>query len=118
MADELREIKLGVHGIVLHVDYFNGGGSIEHDVLYEVCSFCNQKDCVYDCDESTAVWSDGKDNEKKETTLAVSERIAFNGGVDAIMSFVLAAANAGIHVETPYFLEAIKTTLDAIGNND
>ncbi len=116
----MREIKLPVYGIVLKLyDGHPALASLIHDHLYEECPFCNQKDCVYDCDESTAVWSNdrAKEDGEKETTLTVSERIAFNGGVDAIMSFILSAACAGIDVETPAFLEAIETTFDAIGNN-
>lgn len=113
------EIKLPVYGIVLEVR--SGGGTISHDHVYEVCHFCNQKDCVYDCDQSTAVASAMLSAPQRYKAIAneddVKGRIANNGGVDAVMSFILALACAGIDVETPAFLEAIETTLDALGNN-
>ena len=41
----------------------------------------------------------------------------FLAAVDTLESFILAAAVAGIDIESPQFLEAIQTTIDAIGNN-
>ena len=122
MENELREIKLGGYGIVLHLDDDHpGGGSIENDDLYDRCDHYGTHDCLYECDDSgaemrgtLAMYKHKPADEESD----VKGRIAFNGGVDAMMSFILAAACAGIDVETPAFLEAIKTTLDAIGNND
>lgn len=37
--------------------------------------------------------------------------------IDTLESFILACASAGVDVEGPDFLEAIETTVDAIGNN-
>lgn len=39
-------------------------------------------------------------------------------GHDVIESFILACACAGVDVESPAFLEAIETTIDAIGNQE
>jgi hypothetical protein len=40
----------------------------------------------------------------------------YEGAIDALESFILAAAQAGIDVQAEPFLKAIQTTLDAIGN--
>jgi len=38
-------------------------------------------------------------------------------GADALESFILALACAGVDVSTPVFVEALETALDAIENN-
>ena len=40
----------------------------------------------------------------------------YEGAIDAVESFILAAAQAGIDVQSEQFTTAIQTTLDAIGN--
>jgi ribosomal protein S30 len=46
-------------------------------------------------------------------------RNQYNGAVDGIESLVLAHAHAcaGIDVESPAYVEGLKTTVEAIGNN-
>ncbi len=41
----------------------------------------------------------------------------YEGAIDALESFVLAAAQAGIKVQGEQFTIALQTALDAIGNN-
>jgi hypothetical protein len=42
---------------------------------------------------------------------------AFETAADTIESFVLACACAGIDIENSQFLEALRTTIDAVSNN-
>ncbi len=42
---------------------------------------------------------------------------ALEAATDTIESFVLACACAGIDIENPRFLEALQTTIDAVGKN-
>ena len=105
------EIDLGVYGIVLDLkvcvkDGRTDGtmaGSIVHSPdLYDVCPSCSQPFCNYDCDGS----------QLGETSDHAGDRLCFNAGVDAIMSFILAVACAGINIGAPAFKEAIKTAID------
>lgn len=41
---------------------------------------------------------------------------AFEGAIHALESMILACACAGVDVQSPKFIEAINTTVDAIGN--
>ena len=45
------------------------------------------------------------------------EADCYNAAIDAVESFILAAANAGIDITTLALIEAIETTVDAITNN-
>jgi len=45
------------------------------------------------------------------------ESAAFTAALDAIESFLLALAVAGVDVEQPAVLEALETALDAIANH-
>lgn len=84
-------------------------GSITCDPsLYEVCPGCSYKNCIYQCDESQLG--------EVQTEAMVADRIAGNGAIDAILSLILAHACAGIDIESPAYLEGIKTTFDAITN--
>jgi len=42
---------------------------------------------------------------------------SYDAAIDAIESFIMSAACAGIDITTPAFIEAIETTVEAIGNN-
>lgn len=74
----------------------------------EVCSHCGSKDCVYDCNES-----------KHDTSQDVAERLAYNGGLDALESLALEMASAGFFTENEDTrLNGIfQATLDALGNS-
>jgi hypothetical protein len=40
-----------------------------------------------------------------------------NRRIDVIESFILACARAGVDIESPAFIEAIETTVEACANN-
>lgn len=52
-----------------------------------------------------------------ESDLKKGKGLGFiDAAVDGMLSLVLACACAGIDIETPAFIEAIETAVDAIGN--
>jgi len=54
---------------------------------------------------------------KSKKDYPASVRNQYNGAVDGIESLVLSHACAGIDVESPAYVEGLKTTVEAIGNN-
>lgn len=93
-----------------------GGGSITHEAK-EVCKYCKNPNCEMDCPDFGEHCTD---RDSDMFNMKVDERngfLAFNGGVNAITSMVLAHAMAGIDIETPAYIEGIETALEALGNN-
>jgi hypothetical protein len=94
----MREIKLGVFGIVLTAE--PGAGSITSDMRQpEMHNCCRETSC-------------GCEDCRNEVLTA-----NYNSGIDAIESMVLAHACAGIDVEDPKYLEGIETAVQALANN-
>jgi len=54
---------------------------------------------------------------KSKKDYPASVRNQYNGAVDGIESLVLAHACAGIDIESPAYVEGLKTAVEAIGNN-
>lgn len=46
-----------------------------------------------------------------------SDDAEFDAGVDAVESFILAAAIAGVDIESPAFLQAIDSTVEGLSNH-
>lgn len=85
------------------------GGNITSG-LKEKCPYCGQKDCYFDCDQSTSP-------DFLETAEEAKERKEYNLMMDAIESLILAHALAGIDVTTPAYKEGIETAVDACANH-
>lgn len=81
-----------------------GGGSISSS-LHENCPDCNEASCYGHCEDG---------NEQEDDYF---DRADFNKIMDGIESLILAQAQAGVDVESPAYLEALETAIDAIGNN-
>ena len=47
---------------------------------------------------------------------AKGERKSLGAALDAVESFILAAACAGVNVTSPAFVEAVETTVDKVSN--
>ncbi len=107
-----RTIELGVHDICVLIDAKPGSpGSITCSPdLYETCMHCGRKECLYQCDGSTA--TEGGDSEA-----TVGSRLQYNGAVDCTLAVILAHAIAGIDIEAPAYLEGIETALNAAAEN-
>ncbi len=104
------KIELPIYHIRLDLSDKPGGGSIIHThSLFELCPKCEQKDCIWSCDESHVG--------EVETEDEVIGRITYNGMVDGIMSMILAHVCAGIHIESPAYIEGIETALQAASEN-
>ena len=110
----MKTIELPVHDIELSIDDKNpGGGSITCSPnLYETCCYCGNKGCCYECDGSTA-GGGGSGNEDSPP----HSRLPYNGAVDGILSMILAHAVSGIDIESPAYVEGIKTALQAAAEN-
>ena len=107
-----RKIELPVHMILVQFDPDDPGaaGSITCDPgLYEICPKCSQPNCLYQCD--------GSHLGEVQTEDMVAGRLQGNAAIDAILSFILAHACAGIDIESPAYLRSIETVFDAVSNN-
>lgn len=82
-----------------------------------LCPHCNEPDCCYSCELSTAQMLNSKTEPPIQTEDEVAARLKANGAIDGITSLILACHCAGINVKTPAFLEAIETAIAAVGNN-
>lgn len=102
-----KTIQLPCYNMVLHLS--GKSGTITSN-LKEGCPCCGSSDCWFDCDESKA-------EDSPETEGEARTRIEFNRVIDGIEALVLAAACEGIDVESPAFLAAIETAVEAAGNN-
>ena len=109
----MKTVNLSSFGISVTFDEETVAGRVDSNLERQVCNGCGQPDCCYQCDNSQGVDADLENNEEDE----VAARLKWNGAVDAIESFILAAACAGIDIDTPVFLEAIESTFEAISNN-
>ncbi len=122
--DRETHIELPCHNIKIilldreqHADADRwGGGSITSDAK-EVCKHCEDPDCDMDCPEFGEYCTDRDPDMFRDKADERNGFLAFNGGVDAITSMILAHAMAGIDIETPAYVEGIETALDALGNN-
>ena len=109
----MKTIKLPVHDIQVSL-FDDGEGDIVCDPeLYELCPHCSTKECCYECSDSQG----GEPGEIGDKETVVASRLQFNGAVDGIMSMILAHACAGIDIESPEYLEGIKTAIEASANN-
>ncbi len=77
--------------------------------IKEECPCCSLPDCYFNCDESQA--ADSPESEQE-----AHDRCLNTAAIDGMESLILALACAGQDVKSPQFIEAIQTTLDAIGN--
>lgn len=108
----MKTITLPCYGIVVTLN--DGGGAIASGIQ-ERCPTCHQYFCV-------GHLSGDFRGEKPPFTPIEHEddridRERFNTVIDGVEQFILSAACAGIDIETPAFLEAIETTVNAVANN-
>jgi len=114
-ATEPHTIELPCYGIVVDLTG-DGGGSISSDVK-EVCEHCKDPECDMDCMDFGEYCSDRDMEAQQKKQEERDGFVAYNGGVDAITSMILAHAIAGIDIETPAYIEGIETAIQALGNN-
>jgi hypothetical protein len=96
-----REIILELPGGMFSLSVDAGGGSVTSNLHYDSLEeFLKDGDDVSG-DPLDDLFSYGQ----------------YEGAIDALESFVLAAAIAGFDVQSESFITAIQTTLDAIGSN-
>ena len=100
-----KTIQIPICDMEIHLTG-DGGGSISSS-LKDVCPYCGQSECYFDCDESQAL----------ETEEANEQKERYNAMVDGIESLVLAQAMSGIDIESPQYLEALETAINAIISN-
>ncbi len=125
LKDGVKHIDLSCHGIkVILIDEELhalapsrwGGGSITSEAK-EVCKHCEDPACEMDCPEFGEHCTDRDPDMFRDKADERNGFLAFNGGVDAITSMVLAHAMAGLKIEEPAYVEGIEVALDALGNN-
>jgi len=112
-----KVIELPVYGIKIKLEksvYGTGTfdtGSIE-SLLKEECQFCNSIECGGNCPDLLEYIFDRDWDEHKRKQKEVDNRVNYNSMMDAIESFILSCACAGVDIESNAFLEAIETTVD------
>lgn len=103
-------IRLSSFGIVVTP------ATITDEMGRSTCPHCNRGSCCYSCEGSTAQMVDGNTNPAIQSEEEVSARLRGNGALDGITSLILACYAAGIEINTPAFLEAIETAVQAVEN--
>lgn len=104
----MKEIQLPCYGIV--VTLTNRGGNIVHNPLKENCPYCGDPDCCLDCARTRAGLGD-------EDARDIANRLQFNGAMDGIASIILAHACAEVDIQSPEYVEGIRTATQACANN-
>ena len=99
------------------INLVNGGGSVLHSSLKEICQYCHEVECEMDCPEFGEYCTD-RDPDCSNTKADERKGFLFyNGGVDAIESMILSHAVAGIDIESESYQDGIQAALDSLGNN-
>jgi len=118
-----RMITLPIYNTLITVTEVEYDGSVRYrggtitSSLKEICPHCRALDCDFDCPDAME-WASSQDIEDQvnnNTKLASNRH--YNFACDAIEAMVLAHAIAGIHVESPAYLEGLETAIDAVANN-
>lgn len=92
-----------------------GGGSITSNIK-ETCPHCKDTDCNFDCPESSK-WQNIKDSMSSIQKRAESENYRhYNFACDTIEALVLGHAIAGVHIDSPAYLEGLESAIDATAN--
>jgi len=118
-----RMITLPIYNILVMVDgvIYDGsvryrGGSIQSS-LKEICPYCGNLDCDFDCPESDE-WKNIKDalgQESKGEELRSNSN--YNYGCDAIEAMIINHAIAGVNIEGDAYIEGLESAVDAVANN-
>jgi hypothetical protein len=111
-----KTIELPCYGIVVELTG-DGGGSITSD-LKETCSYCNDSDCDMGCQEFLEHCSDRDIDEQLRKSKERFEFLCHRAAADTLESFIMSCACSGLDIETPAFIEAIETTMNALMNAD
>lgn len=110
----VKEITLnldGVKSIGLLIAGDGSAGSITSS-LKDPCPYCQLHDCYADCDGSQG------DIDELESEEDMDNRKRWNETMDVIESLVLAHACSGVEVTSEAYLTGIRTTLEALVNNE
>jgi len=108
----MRHLSLLDGKITLALDAESG---TVDDTLQELCPFCRDKQCIFNCDQSQ---SDDlvEGGQASESADEVYQRIQYNAAIEGITAFVLAQACAGIDVEDAKYQETLQGALDSAGH--
>ncbi len=102
----------------MSMGYLQGDCKVWESTLErETCVFCKQANCCYTCDGTISARDVVQGNLLGIMSAEIAGRLKCNGALDGIEAMILAAAAAGIDIESPAFMEAVETAIDAIGNN-
>ena len=111
----MKTIVLDSYGIKIELED-TGGGIISSD-LKEVCPYCNDPNCDFDCPDALERASDRDFEEQIDKNQELQDSKTYNHMMDAIESMILAHAVAGVDVTTPAYLEGIETAVQGCANN-
>lgn len=106
----MNNITLKIHdGVEIHLN----DGSLTSTGLKDPCPHCHKPDCYQH------VADDGIDDcpQSYEDQAASNDRRIYNAAIDGLESLVLAQHQAGLDLEAPAYLEALRTAVDAITNH-
>ena len=116
-----KTIEMPVGGIIISLcdedgDRFGGGSIIAND-LKEVCEFCGDLKCDFDCESAQEDASDRDIDCQNNKLEELEANRNYNYACDGVLSMLLGLAVAGEDVTKPAVLEALETAIDALGNN-
>jgi len=86
------------------------GHGVMTGTLKEICPYCGQPDCYFDCDESQY-------NDDLETGDETDSRRDYNNAMNGIESLLLALACEGVDVSSQAFRNALQTATESCANN-
>ena len=99
MSDKQFSLPFGITVTV----YADGRGTISSSLM-DGCPGCGRLNCYRDCPDP------------RESEAASRVRRDYNRACDGLESLILAAACAGVAIDSPEFAEAVRTAENAIGH--
>jgi hypothetical protein len=111
----MRTIELPLYKIKIELNN-NRGGTISSE-LKEVCPYCNDHLCSFDCPDAMEGASDRDIDCQNDKIAELEDLKYYNDKVNIIESIILAHAVAGVDIESPAYLEGIETVIDKCLND-
>lgn len=118
---EAKTIKLHCHGIV--VEFNEKDCATIQSNLLETCPICDNPKCDGDCEDFERHIMRPSDSDDSCSQGMYEKRqdqfkfMAYRHAIHGIEAMILALAVEGYDIQSNYFLSAIETAIDAVGNN-
>jgi hypothetical protein len=112
----MKTINLDEFGITIELT--EDGGGIISSTLKDICPYCLNSCCDFDC-ENAFEWASDRDIDCQiDKNQELQDARIYNSRIDAIESMILAHAIAGVSVDSSAYIEGIQTAINACANNN